>query len=69
MTLPLVTAASVAFWLLAPVMILAAVGMILSRKPVHSAGYLLVSELSALHAFHVAEQPEMLDHRALVLDL
>ncbi|HYP43902.1 MAG TPA: NADH-quinone oxidoreductase subunit J [Propionibacteriaceae bacterium] len=37
MTVPLVTAASVAFWLLAPVMILAAVGMILSRKPVHSA--------------------------------
>jgi NADH-quinone oxidoreductase subunit J len=34
---PMVTAASVAFWLLAPVMILAAIGMILSRKPVHSA--------------------------------
>jgi NADH-quinone oxidoreductase subunit J len=35
--MPMVTAASVAFWLLAPVMILAAIGMILSRKPVHSA--------------------------------
>lgn len=35
--LPLVTAAGVAFWLLAPVMVLAALGMILSRKPVHSA--------------------------------
>jgi len=34
---PMVTAASVAFWLLAPVMVLAAIGMILSRKPVHSA--------------------------------
>ena len=34
---PMVTAASVAFWLLAPVMVLAALGMILSRKPVHSA--------------------------------
>jgi NADH-quinone oxidoreductase subunit J len=34
---PLVTAASVAFWLLAPVMILGALGMVLSRKPVHSA--------------------------------
>jgi NADH-quinone oxidoreductase subunit J len=34
---PMVTAASVAFWLLAPVMILAAIGMILSKKPVHSA--------------------------------
>ena len=31
------TAAAVAFWLLAPVMVLAALGMVLSRKPVHSA--------------------------------
>jgi NADH-quinone oxidoreductase subunit J len=35
--MPLVTGASVAFWLLAPVMILGALGMILARKPVHSA--------------------------------
>jgi NADH-quinone oxidoreductase subunit J len=35
--IPAVTGASVAFWLLAPVMILGALGMILSRKPVHSA--------------------------------
>ncbi len=34
---PMVTGATVAFWLLAPVMILGALGMILSRKPVHSA--------------------------------
>jgi len=34
---PLVTGAAVAFWLLAPVMILGALGMILARKPVHSA--------------------------------
>jgi NADH-quinone oxidoreductase subunit J len=34
---PMVTADSVAFWLLAPVMILGALGMILARKPVHSA--------------------------------
>jgi len=34
---PMVTGQEVAFWLLAPVMILAAVGMVLSRKPVHSA--------------------------------
>jgi NADH-quinone oxidoreductase subunit J len=34
---PMVSADSVAFWLLAPVMILGALGMILSRKPVHSA--------------------------------
>ena len=35
--LPLVTGAEVAFWMLAPVMVLAALGMILARKPVHSA--------------------------------
>ena len=35
--IPLVTGPQVAFWLLAPVMILAAVGIIVSRKPVHSA--------------------------------
>ena len=34
---PLVTGAAVAFWSLAPVMILSALGMILARKPVHSA--------------------------------
>src|ERR687893_2282175 len=34
---PLVTGAEVAFWLLAPVMVLGALGMILARKPVHSA--------------------------------
>ena len=35
--MPLVTGAEVAFWLLAPVMVLGALGMILARKPVHSA--------------------------------
>ena len=29
--------AQIAFWLLAPVMVLGALGMILARKPVHSA--------------------------------
>jgi NADH-quinone oxidoreductase subunit J len=33
----LVTGPQVAFWLLAPVMVLGALGMILARKPVHSA--------------------------------
>ncbi|HEX6760048.1 MAG TPA: NADH-quinone oxidoreductase subunit J [Propionibacteriaceae bacterium] len=33
----LVTGAAVSFWMLAPVMILGALGMILARKPVHSA--------------------------------
>ncbi|WOP19030.1 NADH-quinone oxidoreductase subunit J [Raineyella sp. LH-20] len=35
--IPLVTAQAVAFWLLAPLMVLAALGIVLSRKPVHSA--------------------------------
>jgi NADH-quinone oxidoreductase subunit J len=35
--IPMLTGASVAFWLLAPVMILGSLGMILARKPVHSA--------------------------------
>jgi NADH-quinone oxidoreductase subunit J len=35
--IPLVTAAAFAFWMLAPVMVLGALGMILARKPVHSA--------------------------------
>ena len=35
--IPLVTGAAVAFWMLAPVMILGALGMIAARKPVHSA--------------------------------
>jgi NADH-quinone oxidoreductase subunit J len=35
--IPLVTGAAVAFWVLAPVMILGALGMILARKAVHSA--------------------------------
>ncbi|MFP5283993.1 MAG: NADH-quinone oxidoreductase subunit J [Actinomycetes bacterium] len=34
---PLVTGAEVAFWLLAPLMVLGALGMVLARKPVHSA--------------------------------
>ncbi|HIW30513.1 MAG TPA: NADH-quinone oxidoreductase subunit J [Candidatus Luteococcus avicola] len=37
MLIPLVTAQSVAFWLLAPVMVLGALGIVLSKKPVHSA--------------------------------
>ena len=37
LVIPMVTGAAVAFWLLAPVMILGALGMILARKPVHSA--------------------------------
>jgi NADH-quinone oxidoreductase subunit J len=34
---PLVTGADVAFWILAPIMVIAAIGMVLARKSVHSA--------------------------------
>ena len=37
MLVPLVTAAQVAFWGLAPIMVLLAIGMVISRKPAHSA--------------------------------
>ena len=37
LSVSMVTGAAVAFWMLAPVMILGALGMILARKPVHSA--------------------------------
>ncbi|MFT3887576.1 MAG: NADH-quinone oxidoreductase subunit J [Arachnia sp.] len=35
--IPLVTASSVAFWVCAPIAVLCALGLLLSRKPVHSA--------------------------------
>ena len=37
LSVPLVTGAAIAFWILAPVMVLAALGMILARKAVHAA--------------------------------
>lgn len=37
MLVPLVTASQVAFWALAPVAVALAIGMVISRKPVHSA--------------------------------
>src|SRR6476619_2590374 len=37
LSVPLVTGAAIAFWMLAPVMILGALGMILARRAVHSA--------------------------------
>lgn len=35
--IPLVTGDQVAFWVLAPIMVVLAIGMVLARKPVHSA--------------------------------
>ncbi len=45
---PLVTGAQFAFWLLAPVMVLGALGMVLAKKPVHSALCLAAVISSAL---------------------
>ena len=55
--IPLVTGAAVAFWLLAPVMILSAVGMILARKPVHSALCLAVVMISLAVQYAALEAP------------
>jgi NADH-quinone oxidoreductase subunit J len=55
--IPLVTGASVAFWLLAPVMILGALGMILARKPVHSAMCLAVVMISLAVQYAAQEAP------------
>jgi NADH-quinone oxidoreductase subunit J len=55
--IPLVTGASVAFWLLAPVMILGALGMILARKPVHSAMCLAAVMISLAVQYAALEAP------------
>jgi NADH-quinone oxidoreductase subunit J len=55
--IPLVTGASVAFWLLAPVMILGALGMILSRKPVHSAMCLAAVMISLAIQYAALQAP------------
>ncbi|MDL4814446.1 endonuclease/exonuclease/phosphatase family protein [Actinomadura opuntiae] len=39
------------------------------RKPIRHAGYLLVSDPAAVERFEIATEPEVSDHRALVLDL
>jgi NADH-quinone oxidoreductase subunit J len=55
--IPLVTGASVAFWLLAPVMILGALGMILARKPVHSAMCLAAVMISLAIQYAALQAP------------
>ncbi|MFT4166727.1 MAG: NADH-quinone oxidoreductase subunit J [Microlunatus sp.] len=57
MLTPLVTGPEVAFWLLAPVMILAALGVILSRKPVHSALCLAVVMISLAVQYAAQDAP------------
>ncbi|HEY6688783.1 MAG TPA: NADH-quinone oxidoreductase subunit J [Propionibacteriaceae bacterium] len=55
--IPLITGAAVAFWLLAPVMILGALGMILARKPVHSALCLAAVMISLAVQYAAQEAP------------
>ena len=55
--IPLITGAAVAFWVLAPVMILAALGMILVRKPVHSAMCLAAVMISLAVQYAAQEAP------------
>jgi NADH-quinone oxidoreductase subunit J len=57
LSVPLVTGSSVAFWLLAPVMILGALGMILVRKPVHSAMCLAAVMISLAVQYAALEAP------------
>ena len=55
--MPLVTGAQVAFWMLAPIMILGAVGMIAARKPVHSALCLAAVMISLAVQYAALEAP------------
>ena len=55
--IPLVTGATVAFWMLAPVMILGALGMIAARKPVHSALCLAAVMISLAVQYAALEAP------------
>ena len=57
MIMPLATGAQVAFWMLAPVMILGAIGMIAARKPVHSALCLAAVMISLAVQYAAQEAP------------
>jgi NADH-quinone oxidoreductase subunit J len=59
LSIPLVTGAAVAFWMLAPVMILGALGMIVARKPVHSA-LCLAAVMISLAVQYAAQQAPFL---------
>lgn len=54
---PLVTGPEVAFWLLAPIMILGALGLVLAKRPVHSALCLAVVMISLAVQYAALEAP------------
>lgn len=55
--IPMATGASVAFWMLMPVMILGALGTVLARKPVHSALSLAAVMLSLAVQYAAQQAP------------
>ncbi|WP_152362137.1 NADH-quinone oxidoreductase subunit J [Microlunatus speluncae] len=55
--IPMVTGAEVAFWLLAPIMILGALGLVLAKRPVHSALCLAVVMISLAIQYAALEAP------------
>lgn len=54
---PLVTGAEVAFWMLAPIMVLGALGLVLAKRPVHSALCLAVVMISLAIQYAALEAP------------
>jgi len=54
---PMVTGAAVAFWFLAPIMVLAAIGMVLARKAVHSAMCLAAVMISLAVQYAALQAP------------
>ena len=54
---PMVTGAAVAFWLLVPVMVLGALGVVLSKKPVHSAVCLAAVMISLAVQYAALQAP------------
>ncbi len=54
---PMVTGAEVAFWLLAPIMILGALGLVLAKRPVHSALCLAVVMISLAIQYAALDAP------------
>ena len=54
---PLVTAQAVAFWVLAPIAVIGALGMVLSRKPVHSALSLALMMISLAGPYASLDAP------------
>ncbi|QGF22794.1 NADH-quinone oxidoreductase subunit J [Raineyella fluvialis] len=62
----LVTAQAVAFWLLAPLMVLGALGIVLSRKPVHSALFMAFVMIALAIQYGALDSPFLLAVQIIV---